>query len=138
MELQLLAHSTNFETMIASSMLTTTSGAQPSTLFNRLLSNQDKVQDIVSRVEVQHGNILEHNRLVWRLTASDDEVLDILLRSKFFNLTRYDDGVWIVSSNLRTLAEYHQMHRDEFSEKLVQSISKITPQLYKFIRSLNA
>lgn len=138
MELQLVAHSTDFETIIATSMLTTTSGALPSILFDRLLSNPEKAQDIVSRVEVQHGNILEHNRLVWRLIANDEEVLDILLRSKFFNITKYDDGVWILSSNLRALVEYHKVYRDNFSEKLVQSISEITPQLNKFIRRLCA
>ena len=134
MKLRLIAHSPNIETMIATSMLTTTSGAMPSTLYNRLLAKPEKVADIVGRIEVQHGNILEHNRLVWRLEATRDEVLSILLGSKFFNITEAGENQWAVSSNLRTLVEYHQAQRDEFSEKLVESIKEAAPQIYSFIR----
>lgn len=134
MKLRLIAHSSNIETMIATSMLTTTSGAMPSTLYNRLLAKPEKVADIVGRIEVQHGNILEHNRLTWRLEASRDTVLSILLANKFFNFTETGDDVWAVSCNLRTLVEYHQAHRDEFSEQLVESIKDVAPQIYGFIR----
>lgn len=119
--------------MIATSMLTTTSGAMPSTLYRRLLENQDKVEDIVGRVEVQHGNILEHNRLVWRMDADEDEVLPILLHSRFFNISPVDDH-WIISSNLRTLVEYHQTIGDAFSEQMVESIKEVSPRIYRFIR----
>lgn len=134
MNLRLIAHSPNIETMIATSMLTTTSGAMPSTLYNRLLANPEKVSDIVGRIEVQHGNILEHNRLVWRLMASRDEVLSIMLSSSFFNITEAGENTWVVSSNLRTLVEYHQENHDEFSEKLVESIKDATPKIYSFVR----
>jgi len=134
MKLQLVAHTSDIETMIAVSMLTTTSGAMPSTLYNRLMVNSEKVQEIVGRVEVQHGNILEHNRLVWRLEASSDEVLGIMLRSKFFNISEAGDGVWALSGNLRTLVEYHQAHHDDLSEQLVESIKEAAPQVYNFIR----
>ena len=134
MKLQLIAHSPNIETMIATSMLTTTSGAMPSTLYNRLSAKPDKVADIVGRIEVQHGNILEHNRLVWTLEATRDEVLSIMLGSRFINITEAGKDQWAVSSNLRTLVEYHQAHRDEFSEKLVESIKKAAPQIYHYIR----
>ena len=134
MKLQLIAHSPNIETMIATSMLTTTSGAMPSTLYNRLLAKPEKVADIVGRIEVQHGNILEHNRLVWKLVASRDEVLSIMLGSRFFNITEAGKDQWIVSGNLRTLVEYNQTHQDEFSELLVESIKEASPQVYQFIR----
>jgi len=134
MKLHLITHSPNIETMIATSMLTTTSGAMPSTLYNRLLAKPEKVADIVGRIEVQHGNILEHNRLVWKLEASKDEVLSIMLRSRFFNITEAEEDKWVVSSNLRTLVEYHQTHRDGFSELLVESIKEAAPQVYQFIR----
>ena len=134
MKLRLIAHSPNIETMIATSMLTTTSGAMPSTLYNRLLAKPEKVADIVGRIEVQHGNILEHNRLVWRLEATRDQVLSIMLGSKFFNITEAGDELWVVSSNLRTLVEYHQTNEDEFSEQLVESIKKVAPQIHGFIR----
>jgi hypothetical protein len=134
MNLHLITHSPNIETMIATSMLTTTSGAMPSTLYNRLLAKPEKVADIVGRIEVQHGNILEHNRLVWKLEASKDEVLSIMLGSRFFNITEAGKDKWVVSSNLRTLVEYHQTHRDGFSELLVESIKEAAPQVYQFIR----
>jgi hypothetical protein len=134
MKLQLVAHTSNIGTIIAVSMLTTTSGALPSTLYKRLLVNPEKVHEIVGRVEVQHGNILEHNRLVWRLEASRDEVLDIMLRSKFFNVSEAGDDVWALSGNLRALVEYHQSYHDDFSEQLVESIKEAAPQVYSFIR----
>ena len=134
MKLHLIAHSPNLKTMIATSMLTTTSGAMPSTLYNRLSAKPEKVADIVGRIEVQHGNILEHNRLVWRLEATRDEVLSIMLGSRFFNITEAGDDQWAVSSNLRTLVEYNREHRDEFSELLVESIREAAPQIYSFIR----
>ena len=134
LKLHLVAHSPKMETMIATSMLTTTSGAMPSTLYNRLLVKPEKVADIVGRIEVQHGNILEHNRLVWRLEATRDEILTIMLRSKFFNITEAGEDQWIMSSNLRTLVEYHQANKDKFSEQMVESIKEAAPQIYGFIR----
>ena len=134
MKLRLIAHSPHIETMIATSMLTTTSGAMPSTLYNRLLAKPEKVADIVGRIEVQHGNILEHNRLVWKLEAPRDDVLSIMLGSRFFNISETGKDQWVVSCNLRTLVEYHQAHRDEFSEQLVESIKEAAPQIYGFIR----
>ena len=134
MKLHLVAHSPNIETVIATSMLTTTSGALPSILFNRLLVNPQKVKEVIGRIEVQHGNILEHNRLVWKLEANADEVLDIMLRSRFFNITKVSEGHWVVSGNLRTIVEYNRANENEFSEQLIESIKEITPNIYKFIR----
>lgn len=133
MKLSLIANSPDMETMIATSMLTTTSGAMPSTLYDRLKAKPEKVADIVGRVEVQHGNILEHNRLVWRLEATRGEVLDIMLRSKFFNITEAGPDTWVLSCNLRTIAEYHQIHPDEFSRQLIESINEAAPHVYGFI-----
>ncbi len=133
MKLNLIAHSPDIETMIATSMLTTTSGALPSTLFNRLKGKPEKVADIVGRVEVQHGNILEHNRFVWRLEATRDDVLDIMLRSKFFNITEDGPDSWMLSCNLRTIAEYHQAYHDELSKQLIESIRETAPHVYGFI-----
>ena len=115
-------------------MLTTTSGVLPSTIYNRIKANPEKVHEVVGRIEVQHGNILEHNRLVWRLDATREEVLGILLRSKFFDITDVGDGAWALSCDLRTIVEYHQEKKDEFSELLVESIKDVTPQIYSYIR----
>jgi hypothetical protein len=134
LKLSLIASSPDIEIMIATSMLTTTSGALPSTLYNRLKANPEKVADIVGRIEVQHGNILEHNRLVWRLEATRDEVLGIMLRSRFLNITEAANETWILSCNLRTIAEYHQAHPDEFSTELIESIRDTVPHVYMFIK----
>ncbi|MFC1802441.1 hypothetical protein ACFL0D_00575 [Thermoproteota archaeon] len=134
MKLSLVAKSPFIETMIATSMLTTTSGAMPSTLFNRLLMKPKKVNDVVGRIEVQHGNILEHNRLIWKLEASKEKVLDILLRTKFFNITKVNETTWVLSGSLRTLVEYHQVYSDEFSEMMVESIKEVSPHIHTFIK----
>jgi hypothetical protein len=133
MKLRLVAHSPDIETMIATSMLTTTSGALPSTLFDRLKAKPEKVADIVGRVEVQHGNILEHNRLVWSLEASKDEVLDIMLKTKFLNFTE-NGNKWVVSGNLRSIIELHQSEPTEFTRALVEKVKVASPKIYEFIR----
>lgn len=131
MKLRLVSHSPDIETTIATSMKTTTTGAMPSTLFNRFKDRPEKVTDIVGRVELQHGNILEHNRLVWSLEAPRDMVLDIMLRTKFLNFTELGDDRWVVSGNLRSVIE---LHRDDFTEALVETIQEASPSIYAFIR----
>ena len=134
MKLRLVAYSPEIETTIATSMKTTTSGAMPSTLFDRFKDRSEKVADIVSRIEVQHGNILEHNRLIWSLEASRDRVLDIMLRTKFLNITELGGDRWVVSGNLRSVIELHLVHRDDFTEALVETIKEASPRIYDFIR----
>ena len=134
MKLRLVAHSPDIETTIATSMKTTTSGAMPSTLFNRFKDRPEKVADIVGRVELQHGNILEHNRLVWSLEASRSNVLDIMLRTKFLNFTELGDDRWVVSGNLRSVIELHRAQRDDFTEALVETTQEASPRIYAFIR----
>ena len=133
MKLHLVFHSPDIETMIATSMLTTTSGAMPSTLFDKLKAKSEKVADIVGRVEVQHGNILEHNRLVWSLDASKEEVLEVMLKTKFLNFTENSDK-WVVSGNLRSIIELHQSESTEFTKALVETVKVASPRIYEFIR----
>ena len=133
MKLHLVFHSPDIETMIATSMLTTTSGAMPSTLFDKLKAKSEKVADIVGRVEVQHGNILEHNRLVWSLDASKEEVLEVMLKTKFLNFTENRDK-WVVSGNLRSIIELHQSESTEFTKALAETVKVASPRIYEFIR----
>ena len=137
MKLRLVAHSPEIETTIATSMKTTTSGAMPSTLFHRFKDRPKKVTDIVDRVELQHGNILEHNRLVWSLEAPRGRVLDIMLRTKFLNFTELGDDRWVVSGNLRSVIELHRAHRDDFTVALVETIQEASPKIYDFVRRGN-
>ena len=126
MKLRLLASTPAVETLIATAMLTTTSGATPSTLFHKLYANSGKVIDIVKRLEVQHGSIMEHNRLSWLLEAEETEVLKVLLRNKFFTFTRLGSRSWLVSADLRTIIEYC-VDGDEFGELLMDSLAIVAP-----------
>ena len=133
MKLELVAATPRIEAMIATSMLTTTSGAQPGTLYERLSQRPEKVDEVVGRVELQHGNILEHNRLIWVLEASRDEALEVMLRSRFITFTELEADRWLVSCNLRTLAEYCESHRGEFSGLMLESIKETAPHIHSYI-----
>lgn len=126
MKLDLIYHTPDVETLIATAMLTTTSGARPSTLYNRL--TEKRVADVVGRLEAQHGSTLEHNRLVWLLEAAEGEVLEIALRSRFFTLTELGDDRWLLSANLRTVVEL-AVEDDPFAQSLAASIHEVAPNL---------
>ncbi|MFA5868671.1 MAG: hypothetical protein WC941_03120 [Candidatus Bathyarchaeia archaeon] len=128
MNLRLLASTPAVETLIATAMLTTTSGAAPSTLFHRLSGEPAKVVDVVGHLEVQHGSILEHNRLSWLLEAEEGEVLKVLLKNRFFSFTRLGSRSWLLSANLRTVVEY-QAEGDEFGRMLLESIREVAPSV---------
>ena len=127
MKLDLIYHTPDVETLIATAMLTTTSGAKPSTLYNRL-TEKKRVADVVGRLEAQHGSTLEHNRLVWLLEAAEGEVLEIALRSRFFTLTELGDDRWLLSANLRTVVELAG-DDDTFARSLAESIQEVAPNL---------
>jgi hypothetical protein len=111
-KLELLFHTPEVETMIATAMLTTTSGVRPSTLFNRLKNNPEKTKRAVRKLELQHGSILEHNSFTWSLEATEGEVLRIILENRFFTFTPISESKWLVSANLRTILEYAGKKRD--------------------------
>ena len=129
MRLELVAHTPNVETMIATSMLTTTSGAQPGTLYDRLINRPGKVKEVVGRAEVQHGNILEHNRLVWLLEATDSEVLEATLDTSYLTFTRLDENRWLLSGNLRAAVEYAQKRKTPFTDALAASVTSVAPDI---------
>jgi len=128
LKLDLVYHAPDVETLIATAMLTTTSGAQPSTLYNRLKEKKERVADVVGRLEAQHGSTLEHNRLVWLLEAAEGEVLDLALRSRFLAITRLGDGRWLLSANLRTVVELAR-DDDPIARSLAESIQEVAPNL---------
>ncbi|OGD45035.1 hypothetical protein A3K69_07155 [Candidatus Bathyarchaeota archaeon RBG_16_57_9] len=134
MRIELVAHTPDVEAMVAVSMLTTTSGAQPSTLHERLLANPVKVGEVVGRLEVQHGNVLEHNRLVWLVEATRDEALDVMLDTRFLTFTGLGGDRWLMSGNLRAVAEYASRKETEFTRRLVDSLREAAPTIHAFIR----
>jgi len=117
------------ETLVATAMLTSTSGAAPSTLYHRLLADPGKVRDVVGRLEVQHGSILEHNRLSWLLEAGEDEVLRVLLANRFFSFTRLGSRSWLASADLRAVLEYAE-EGGEMGEALIDSLKEVIPTIY--------
>lgn len=122
MKIDLITHTTDADVIIATAVLTTTSRSRPSTLFQRLQKDPERVADILGRIEVQHGSILDHNRLCWRVEASDSEVLEVLLKHRFFSFTRLGGNRWLMSSNLRTAVRYIQDYKNSFSEALTDTI----------------
>ena len=138
MKLKLVSSTPDAEALIAAAVLTTTSGVQPSVLFDRMVSRLERVREIISRIEVQHGSVLGHNRLTWAAEADDSEVLGVLLRNRFFSFTRLGDGKWLVSGNLRSVYEYAERWRDDFSEKIFESIRDVAPTVYGLIRGKRA
>lgn len=129
MKLALVSCTPEVETLVATALLTTTSGAKPSALFHRLRGDQMRVREIVGMVETQHGSILEHNRLSWVLEANEGEVLKILLDSRFFNVLRLEDSKWLLSANLRTMVEYIRKMNNAFSKALEESLREVAPTL---------
>jgi len=125
LRLELVTNTTDIEAMIATAVLTTTSKSKPSVLFRRLKKDPERVANILGRIEVQHGSVLDHNRLCWRMEATDTEVLELLLRNRFFSFTRLDGSDWLLSSNLRTAIRYVQENEgDPFGEALRGSIPR--------------
>ena len=129
MKLELICHTPDVETLIATAMLTTTSGAQPSTIYKRLKNNPEKARAAVGRLELQHGSILEHNRFTWILEATEGEVLGIMLENRFFNFTPLVESKWLMSANLRTILEYSEGKRGGFGDALVDSVRALAPSL---------
>ena len=128
MKLDLIYTTPDVETLIATAMLTTTSGAKPSTLYNRLRENEKRVADVVGKLEAQHGSTLEHNRLFWTMGAVEGEVLNMVLRSRFLAITKLSDSRWLLSANLRTVLE---LAGDDgpFARSLAESIREVAPKL---------
>ncbi len=132
MKLELICHTPDVETLIVTAMFTTTSGAQPSTLYKQLKNNPKKARTAVGRLELQHGSILEHNRFTWTLEATEGEVLRIILENRFFTFTPIGESKWLLSANLRTILEYTEKKRDGFGDALVDSVRELAPSLKAF------
>ena len=133
LKLQILAHTPHVEALIATAVLTTTSGAKPSTLFDRLLDDPKRVEGIVGRLESHHGSVLEHNRLCWLVGGSEGEVLRILLRSRFIDVSKLGDSSWLMSCNLRTAIEISEGTGD-LAEFLFEYVRAVAPTLHDCLK----
>ena len=129
MKLELFSYTPELETLIATSVLTTTSGKKPSKIYNSLLNDAEKVKRILSKLEVQHGSVLDHNIICSALEANESEVLQILLKNRYFTITHIEDSKWLISSNLRTAIRYVQKNDDDFAKELIKIISYVAPTI---------
>lgn len=134
MNLKLVAYTPGVEELIATAMLTTTRKSRPSTLYHSLSKDPARVDRLLGRLEVQHGSILDHNRFCWVMEATESEVLDILLKNRFFSFTRLGDSRWLLSCNLRTAIRYAQRNQDNFGAALLESVHDIAPKIIENIR----
>jgi len=131
MKLELIEFTPHLEEIVAVAVLTTTAGSTPSRLFRRATKNPDRVKAILKGLQLQHGSVLEHNRVDWLLDASDGEVLHLLLKSKFFNLTNLKEGVWLLSANLRTIIEFVTAEKGPIRDALLNSMKTLAPNMYR-------
>jgi hypothetical protein len=129
LRLELVAFTPDLERLIATAMLTTTSGAGPSALFRGLGGRPGRVAEVVGGLESQHCSVLEHNRLVWLLEASGEEVLGLLLGSRFLQVSRLGGGRWLLSGNLRSVLELAERGGGEIVDAFVSSIGEVAPLL---------
>ena len=127
MRLELVAFTPDLERLVATAMLTTTSGAGPSALFRGLGGRPGRVAEVVGGLESQHGSVLEHNRLVWLLEASGEEVLGLLLGSRFLQVSKLSGGRWLLSGNLRSVLELIEHGGGEIVDALIRSIGEVAP-----------
>jgi hypothetical protein len=131
LRLELVAFTPDLERLVATAMLTTTSGAGPSVLFRGLGGRPGRVVEVVGGLESQHGSVLEHNRLVWLVEASGEEVLMLLMGSRFLQVSRLSGDRWLLSGNMRSVLELAERGGGEIADALVRSIGEAAPTLHR-------
>jgi hypothetical protein len=129
MKLQLIGYTPHLEEVLATAVLTTTTGSTPSKVFSRVSGEPKRIKSLIGGLQLQHGSVLEHNRINWLLEASDEEALNLLLKSKFFNLTRLKAGFWLLSANLRTIVEYVRAEEGPMRDALFDSMKEFAPTM---------
>ena len=125
MKLKLVAASPDVETVIATAMLTTCSQEGPAEIFRELKGRPEKVGKLLRGLILKHGSVIEHNRFIFLAEGSEAEMLELLLASRFIEVSRLGEGRWLLSCNARTIIELLTGHqnlppgvREAFSEAL--------------------
>ena len=132
MKLSLIAYTPSIERMIATAILTTCTNKTAAQLYERLKSEPDRISKLVSRIPLTHGSVLEHNRIVWIAEATSQEVLELILKYRFFEATQLREGLWLLSANLRTLVEYVQNEGEsELRREFLETLEEIAPTLWR-------
>ena len=132
MKLSLIAYTPSIERMIATAILTTCTNKTAAQLYERLKSEPDRISKLVSRIPLTHGSVLEHNRIVWIAEATSQEVLELILKYRFFEATQLREGLWLLSANLRTLVEYVQNEGEsELRREFLGALAEVAPTLWR-------
>ena len=134
MKLEIISNTPNLEKIIVTSILTTTSGKKPSLIYKNLEDSPNKIQNILKKVKIQHGSVLDHNIVCMYLHSEEELILDILIKSSYFYVTKIKLNEWIISSNLRTIIRYIQKYPDdEFAKKLYDVVCIIAPNIKGYL-----
>lgn len=131
MKLELMSFTPHLEEIIATAVLTTTTGSAPSKIIQRLSKNPEKIKQVLEGLQLQHGSVLEHNRINWLMEASSSEVLDLLLVSRFLRATKLRDEFWLLSANLRTVVEVVTSERGPLRDALLDSMKVFAPTMFR-------
>lgn len=64
------------------------------------------------------------------MEGTESDVLDVILRHRFFSFTRISDSKWLLSTNLRNAFSYANDNRDSFGKALIDSLKDVTPTIH--------
>ena len=137
MRLKLIASTPGVETLVATAILTTSSGKTPQEIYGELRGDKVRVEKIVKRIILKHGSVLEHNRLVFLAEAEENEILSLLLANRFLEATRLGRGRWLLSCNLRTLLSLLKEGEglpEGLREGLEEALREVAPSLWRRVR----
>jgi len=134
MKLQLIGFTPHLEEIVATAVLTTTTRSTPSKIFRNLTRDSERVKSLIERLSLQHRSVLEHNRVNYLFEASDKEVLDILLWSKFFDLTRLMGELWLMSTDLKEIVRYILSKKGSMRDALLVSMEAFAPTMSRCLR----
>ena len=127
-----MAVSPEVETVIATAMLTTSSRRRPQEIFEDLRGRPDKVEKLLRKMILKHGSVLEHNRLIFLAEGDEREILKLLLKDRFFDVSRLGGGKWLLSCNLRTLiSALMDDLPGQVKEAFSEALKKASPVLWE-------
>lgn len=64
------------------------------------------------------------------MEGTESDVLDVILRHRFFSFTRISDSKWLLSTNLRNAFSYANDNRDSFGKALIDSLKDVAPTIH--------
>lgn len=64
------------------------------------------------------------------MEGTESDVLDVILRHRFFSFTRISDSKWLLSTNLRNAFSYANDNRDSFGKALIDSLKDVIPTIH--------